>query len=281
VRPFAPGLAKDNGANRYVRGMVRITTSTSVYGGDVQLLEAALPLVIDGLRQLTFGADGNLVVIGVPHSGLRLIAGTHPDPGATYRIRLDPADPSPPIDLEVKHNESRRIVVDGREKTSQTAFTIELAEPWNPRRLSTTGTVSSVGSGWMRGAQSWRAELALPIDPDRPSIRPHAVAHLKHRRFRINATLVADHGEPGEVRLTVAVTGHGRGVVRFLMLLAAPFIPLVIRKAIQPDFDQGFSQAQATLDRIVRPPTIDPDGEATPHQIAGELIRHLVDQLAD
>lgn len=261
--------------------MVRISSSTNVHTAEVELFEAVLPLLVHRLRQLTFSSDGNLVMNGVAHSGLRHIAGTHPNPGAIYRIRLGSTDPSAPIDIEVKHNDSRRIVVEGRETTSQTVFTVELAEPWNPTRLSTTGTVSSVGSGWMRGALSWRAELALPIDPDRPSIRPQAVVRVKHRRFRINATLVADNTEPDGVRLTITATGHGRGVVRLLMVPIAPFIPLVVRKAIQPNLDQGFSQAQATLDRIVRPAPVDSDGYAPPRQIAEELLRHLVDHLAD
>ena len=153
--------------------MVRISSSTNVHRGDVELLEAVLPLVIDGLRQLTFGSDGNLVMNGVAHSGLRHVAGTHPNVGATYRIRLASAEPSAPIDIEVKHNDSRRIVIDGRQATSQTAFSVELAEPWNPTQLSTVGTVS-IARVRLDARSDFVAGRACATDRPRPPVDPAA-----------------------------------------------------------------------------------------------------------
>ena len=250
---------------------------------EVGQVVAALPLIIEGLRQWTFGEDGVLVTAGGPRSGLRLIAGIHPRRGAKYRATVTGPDAAPggdspatTFEAELQADDNRRFALRCEAADDQTEFMVEVIDPRQPTALRCAGSAQSLTQGWWGGRSTWQADLTLPIEVSHGHRIP-AAATVDHRRFRAQADVRVKAGTPGDLVFVLTIHARGRGILRLLSALVGPFA----RRPMQRALDGWMRRTQLTLADLTLLSGDGTNRSCSARQVADVVLARSLAHIAD
>ena len=236
---------------------------------DLRSLAAAIAEVLDCWRALQF--DGGLVVVGGPgerREGLRVLAGTHPVAGTSYRVSLvEPVSPEltaeeqaelariggrEPEVAEWLRRRTARLEASGQRRTKTTTIVVDVREdtaaamglclvlsdpsPVNvdlvlDRPRAPKGLSASVG-GRIEGNWLMRGPVhgggALSLDP-----LPQLELNVRHRRARGAAAVHTRLRDDGRWDVTFNVRARGAGLLRPFAATVTPWLATKARQRVQ------------------------------------------------
>lgn len=242
----------------------------------IGLLRTSVGAWLDALRQLDITAAGTRSAgDGTIRAGLRLTAGTHPLPGATYRFtessELDVDGEKVPhieqSDVEVLADDASMVQIQVRKLDSTERVTVTFEPPTEP----TTCTIDLQGPV--------EASIEIRLDQIPVSADPQITVELLHR-FAAAEGSVAVRSEPGPPtdrwRWTVQVEARGRSVVRPIASLAWLFARRRVKAELTSGLDGALRDSIAALNTLLAEQGA---GGATPETGARRTVDAWVEQL--
>jgi hypothetical protein len=284
---------------------------TEVTALDTRPYVAALPELLAGWRALTFAGDGVVhPVTKVVHQGFRLVDGTHPYPGARYRlITREETAPEPTAhDLAVAerlgstdaraaaewergrlaaarasghmvvtwHTFDIRLGTDGPQRTT---FTVHHDVTDTRARIDLT-TPSLPGPidialdvpDWAGTTAFLRGTVQVLLRVDASGPLPRMVAFVSHPRGRAHAEVDVTAAPGGRWVVKADVDARGSGWMRPLVGAMAPFA----RRPLKHGLDDMLRELSAHVaDLAERYPSPPPD----PHTLAETLLADLISEV--
>jgi hypothetical protein len=241
---------------------LRIATSADSSPIDIVALAGALPLFADRWRALSFGPEDG-------HPGLTVESGTHPLPGARYRLQLKgESERSTVLGVEILEDNSTRTRLRLEAEGQTTELTVR--HLLNPDAIETRSLVDTGGEWPMRGG------LTVIMKVDLQKAHPAIHVDVEHRLLLVRAEAVVDTSNATKWTTRMTANVRGRSVLRPLtsvgLLLARP----VVRRQMEK-MHTGFASA---VDAFNTRLADELGGTPTSDRIADYAMRELVENLS-
>ena len=262
---------------------MRVAGAATVAGVDLGLWADVPRALFDRWQELRF-VDGVLVdSTGAPRPGLILEAGSHPHPGARYRLVTE-SEESPGAarntsSLELLEISAESFVVRIEDRTTNSIGAVVSFVHPRPGRRGPEMDVKfdgDVEGPWpIRGAVSGHAEIQFDTQPGLFKRTARLVAHGQHTRAAGRAEVSVEEVGAETVEISAVVHGRGRGALRPL----ATVISLFAGRRLQRDFSSALRELADEIAALNREVLESAGPAAAPESVADHLFARFLETI--
>ena len=203
---------------------MRVSTTSEFPPIDVAALVGAIPLFADSWRHLTIAADGVRTDDGRVLPGLAVTTGTHPVPGAQYRITSPRTHDAVLVDLIADDASKLRLGIADAE--GEQSVLVEIEHPLNASAIEASWA-AHLGDQWpMRGGLHARARVEFA------GTHPRLTAEISHRYLTASAEVTIDE-RPSQWESRLDVHVHIRGWLRPVGAVVLFFTRRTVRRRVE------------------------------------------------
>jgi hypothetical protein len=265
---------------------------------DARAFVATVPALLARWRRLSFDERGRAVhpATGRPWEGFRVVGGSHPYPGAVYRLVFrrecapEPTAPEPfdgqrptaptrrVVLVELLADEYTRTRVRVRDDADGGRAEVEIERPELPGAVDLVVELPGLTDAvWLaRGRVVGHVRLTTDRLLTEEAGEPQLVATVTHPRARARVEGGLAAAGDGGWTVTAKIEAEGRGLLRPIVWLLTPFLRGHARRGLDA-FLATLPEQVADLDREL---AAEFGGSPDPQRLAARILEDLFDVVA-